>query len=83
MYTTVNTALPRNLAGIPLYLRRARAMATTVWLRHSTMSFYCGLYGVEKYHWIPSLAQYETNSVDVNSSSLSMRITRSLRPLCS
>jgi hypothetical protein len=31
-----------------LYLRSARAVATTVWLRRSTTPFYCGVYGTEK-----------------------------------
>jgi hypothetical protein len=35
------------MAGIPLYLRRARAVATTVCSRRSTTPFCCGVYGAE------------------------------------
>jgi hypothetical protein len=37
------------IAGIPLCLRRARAVATTVWLRRSTTLFCYGVYGAEKW----------------------------------
>jgi hypothetical protein len=47
MYMAVINASPQNMADIPRCLRRARAMATTVWLRRSATQFYCRLYGVD------------------------------------
>ena len=47
MQTADTTASPQKTAGIPLCLRRARAIPTTVWLRRSRTPFCCGLYGAE------------------------------------
>ena len=55
-------------------------VATTVWLWCSMTSFCYGVYGAEKWRWIPSSAQYAANSAAVNSPPLSVRSTRSLRP---
>jgi hypothetical protein len=47
MLTAVTTASPQKIAGIPLCLRRARAIPTTVWLRRSMTPFFYGLWGAE------------------------------------
>jgi hypothetical protein len=40
-------------------------VATTVWLWRSMTSFYYGVYGAEKWRWIPSLVQYTANSAAI------------------
>ena len=55
-------------------------MATTVWLWRSMMLFYYGVYGAEKWHRIPSSAQYAVNSDAMNLPPLSVRSTQSLQP---
>jgi hypothetical protein len=50
-------------------------VATTVWLQRLTTPFCYGVYGVEKWRWISSSAQYAVNSATVNSLPLFVRRT--------
>ena len=53
MNTTVVTASPQNLAGMPLAFIMDRAMPITVWFLRSTTPFCCGEYGAVRCHTTP------------------------------